>query len=198
MYCCRLCWCTAVNSRKGAFMWRGKWEWAGREKLKHNEQAGKGGVQNSEERHTYCPWCCPSHRRELLPVVSPIAPPCAAAHRVTHRAAVRCCSWCCLSRCSALQPWCHPSRGRALLPVMPLVTPVRAAARRTVCLLHRRVLLPVVPPVVPLHAVAVVLPHHALLPVAPPVVLRRAAGARVSLWCEGGQHQVVEPAYRTW
>src|SRR5712671_900459 len=104
MYRCRSCWCTAVNSRKGAFMWRGKWEWAGREKLKHDEQAGKGGVQNSEERHTYCPWCCPSHRRELLPMVSPIAPPCAAAHRVTHRAAMRCCLSCRLSRRCVLLP----------------------------------------------------------------------------------------------
>jgi len=168
-------------------MWRGKWEWAGREKLKHDEQAGKGGVQNSEERHTYCPWCCPSHRRELLPMVSPIAPPCAAAHRVTHRAAVRCCLWCCLSRCSALQPWCHPSRGRALLPVMPLVTPVRAAARRTVCLSHRRALLPVVPPIIPLHAVAVVLPHRALLVLGCPCGVKEASTGLWSLHTEPGE-----------
>ena len=108
-------------------MWRGKWEWAGREKLKHDEQAGKGGVQNSEERHTYCPWCCPSHRCELLPMVSPITPPCAAAHHVTHRTAVRCCLWCCLSRCScgvtrrtAVRCClsCHLSRWCVLLPVV--------------------------------------------------------------------------------
>ena len=51
-YRCCWCWCATVNSRKGAFMWRGKWEWAGREKLEHDEQAGKGGVRNSQERHT--------------------------------------------------------------------------------------------------------------------------------------------------
>src|SRR5712671_3942082 len=96
-------------------------------------------------------------------------------------------------------PLCHLSCQCVLLPIVLSVAPPCAVARRAAhrstacCCRHAacRVAVHCWP--------SYRLSHRCmLLPVVPPVMLWCATGARVSLWCEGGWHQVVGPAYRTW
>jgi len=141
--------------------------WAGSQNLPRST----GSIQaRSREPVTCCPWCHPSRRRALLPIVSPIAPPCAAARGVACCAAAvvspvaQPCAAACHATCRA-GVCCCPLYCLSVAP--PCAVARRAAHRSTARRCHRA---------------------------ASPC----AAGARVSLWCEGGQHQVVEPAYRTW